>query len=388
MKRFMPLWFADIISTEEKLRSLAEKGYHLNSFSPLSGMFIFEEGEQKAKRYRICKFSKGSSTVPKGLIRNGWEEVCKGKVFYTVLHSDPNVESVPSYDSWKTANRFVIILVLMIMCYVIGFFLGFGAAVIEKGTYEELTAPGSIIHICILIVSAMIMAISIKANRKLSKTNTDLNLAGSVIATIPKENFIYTPEEEKAMLKARTMMKKTILGWFYAPDKAEEYVENMARQGWKFYRFDKMGLTFFFIKCEPCLLKFVVDYQQEATDGYFASAKDDGWKLEFTSAVRSMSYTIWSQEYDEEENAPMFYSDDESNYRRAKRSFLTIALPMLISAVLFTLFIVSISADLFDGFMFTALGIIILYIILISEFLFFGIKSLGYFIRMRKKLNK
>lgn len=384
IKKFFPLWFADIISTEEKLMKLSEKGIHLTDFSPLSGIFTFEEGEKKAERYRICPAGSSGGEPPKGLISSGWEKVCGRKKYYVVKHSDINAENVPSYSKWKTANRVTLLIFFMIFCFFFGMLGGMLAAMSDNGSFD-FGRPRFIISAAAAALMLIGIVIGLKGNRRLAKTDSDLNLGGKVFKTIPKESFIYTPAEEKQMLKDGRMIKKVPLGWFYAPDKAEEMVEKMASEGWKFYRFNESGMIFYFVKSEPCRIKFVVDYQNEATEEYFLAAKDDGWKLEFTSITRIQSFIVWSKEYDGDD-VPEFYTDTETILKRAKRMAFTFGIPMLIFAVLSVCFIFGMVPEISEDAFF-AVMISVIYAVIAVEFSVFGGKTVGFYIRMKKKHN-
>ncbi len=382
IKKFFPLWFADIITTEERLAKLSQQGMLLTDFSPVSGVFTFEEGAAEDVRYRICSAKNCGGNPPKGLLAGGWEKVCGTKNYYVVKHSDKNTENVPSYAKWKTANRIYMLICFMLLCFSGGFCGGFAAAAADDGRnpfqYTFFT-----VYTIIAVIMTIAIIIGYKGNRRLAKTDTDFKLSGKLFKTIPQENFIYSKAEEKQMLKNGTMMKKSPIGWFYAPDKAEEMVERMALEGWKFYRLNEAGTVFYFIKSEPCRLKFVVDYQNEATDEYFLSAKDDGWKLEFTSITRIQSFVIWSQEY-EGDTPPEFYTDAETTLKRARRMAYTFGFPMLIIAAGAVFVVAKMFGELAEDLS-QMITLILIYAVLAVEYGIFSAKTIGYYIRMRKK---
>lgn len=380
-KIHMPLWFLDIIATEEKLGQLACEGQVVTDFSPEGGVFTLEEGEKKPLRYRICK----GEAAPKGLLSSGWRQVWAGKKYYIAVHDDPEVSAVPDYRSWKTANRLTLIILFFIFCCTFGFCIG--AVGGSGGTVLEKFPPFFTAMMILSGVSLLAMIYFFTVNRKLSKFNKELNLTGKgAIKTIPKENFIYTPEQEKQMLKSGEMIKKSPLGWFYAPDKAEETVEKMAREGWRFYRFDPLGTTFYYIKQDPCKLRFVVDYQNEATDEYFAAAIDDGWKLEFTSAVRMGSFIVWSKEYEEE--VPEFYSDMDDKLRRARRTALALGIPMVLFAVFCIIFLFKFSQIVEEEDISEFIFFVAMYLAVAAEYSVFGTKAIGYYMRIKKKVKE
>lgn len=381
MKKFIPFWFWDVTVTEKKLAALHSLGYHLTAFSPLSGMFTFEEGEKSNVIYRICRLKNCGGEAPKGVAANGWVSVCGSRNFYIAYNPDTETQNIPSYKFWQTANRVSILVIMFVFCYLLGYLSGFGGSAVEGGRYV-LENPGFVFAAAAEIILLILIICSWKANKNLSKKSADLGLKGFV-KTIPQENFIYSKEEEKQMLKSGQMIKRNPLGWFYAPDTAEKMVEEMARKGWKFYRFDEMGVTFYFIKSEPCNIKFVVDYQGEASDDYYLQGKDDGWKLEFTSIMRTMCFVVWSKEYSEEEECPEFYTDGTTMLKRAQRMAFTLGIPMLIFAVIAAVFIVILGIK--DPEM---IWIVPIYLLVIVEFVYFSSKTIGFYLRMRKKHNQ
>lgn len=384
INKFFPLWYADIISTEKKLSRLAENGLHLTGFSPATGVFVFEEGDKSSVRYRIC-YAKGcGGKPPKGISESGWEPVCGNKNYYVVKNTDPNAEKVPSYSSWKTVNRAALLAAFLVICFFTGFAGGAAAAAADAG--ENIFSDPVILFGTVVSAAALaVLIIAFKGNRSLAKTDTDLKLADTVIKTIPAENFRYSEEEEKRMLRDGRMIKKLRLAWIYAPDKAEQWVEEMAAKGWRFYRFNTTGIEFYFVKSEPVKLKFIADYQNEATEEYFQSCRDDGWHLEYTSVTRIMSFVIWSREYEGEE-PPEIYTDAAGAISHARRLALSIGLPMtLVAAVAAAV----IAVNLF----FCApeerdIPMAVIYFILGFEYGLFGSKSIGYYIRTVKKYGE
>lgn len=379
IKKYMPLWFLDVIAAEEKLQKLSAEGLVVTDFSPLGGAVTLEEGEKKPLRYRICH----GNAAPRGLLASGWRQVWAGKRYYIAAHDDPGIEAVPDYRSWKTANRLTMMIFFFIFCCAFGFCMGVVGG--SDGAVLESFPPFFTSMMIVGSISLLAMIYFFTVNRKLAKYNKDLNLTGAgAIKTIPKENFIYTPEEEKQMLKSGKMIKKSPLGWFYAPDDAEKMVEKMAAEGWRFYRFNPLGTTFYFIKSDPCRLRFVVDFQNEATDEYFTAAADDGWKLEFTSAMRMGSFIVWSKEYEDEK--PEFYSDSSDVVRRARRTALILGIPMVFFAIFCVAFIVFVFVVDAEDF-YEALFLAILYFIIGIEYSVFGVKAIGYYFRIKEKFK-
>jgi len=126
----------------------------------------------------------------------------------------------------------------------------------------------------------------------------------------------------------------------YSPDKLEQWLEQMAAEGNRLHRVNKLGTTFYFLKGEPQKVKFSADYQNLSNDSYFDIHREAGWKDEYRSGSALQKWTIWSKPYEEGETAPNMYSDKTHKLKHARKvafSYTMLFLPM----VLLYLFIIS-----------------------------------------------
>lgn len=379
--KYMPLWFADIIKTEERLSEMAARGDMLTDFR-MNGKCTLEQGEPQNVRYRIVPSKKCGGRVPPRLAEYGWEQVCAGKSYYVVKGDKLKVESGPVYNSWVTFYRAVQVVMYFVICYAVGFILGSFAA-----AAEEKSLPVFLITVLPhIILFGVCLYIAIRAHASNKKILAQSKSAVKLSFTIPEGIFRYSPEEEKQMLKDKTMIQKSPLSWIAAPDKTEQWVEKMAAEGWKFYRLDKMGTTFYFIKSEPCRLKFVIDYQDEISDQYIDMVKSDGWQLEFATATRVQGYCIWTKVCAEGEDAE-FYTDGDSALRQAKNYMLKMVLPMILVVLIYGFIFFDIITGKFnDGwfdYAFAALSALC-----IISYGIFSARSIMYYIRLRKKYGK
>lgn len=379
--KYIPFWFADIIKTEERLSEMAARGDMLTDFR-LNGKCTFEEGEPQNVRYRIVLSRKCGGRVPPRLAEYGWEQVCAGKSSYVVKGDKLKVESGPVYNSWVTFYRAVQLVMYFVICYFVGFIIGSFVAAAEKGSLPAFLIT-TLPHLILFAVCLYIAICAHVSNKKiLSQSKNAMKLS----FTIPEGIFRYTPEEEKQMLKDKTMIKRSPISWISAPDKAEQWVEKMAAEGWKFYRLDKMGTTLYFIKSEPCRLKFVIDYQDEISDQYIDMIKSDGWQLEFATFTRVQGYCIWTKVCADDEDAE-FYTDSDSALRQAKNYMLKMILPMILVVLLYGFILFEIITGNFSNgwfdYLFAALSALC-----IISYGIFAVRSLMYYIRLRKKYNK
>ncbi len=379
--KFMPFWSFDVIKAEEKLSRLATEGLVLTGFKPY-GLFTFEQGEAEQVRYRIVREKKSEGRVPKRFIENGWTKCADSRNCYIIKNADKETDAEPSYKSWVSIYRMLQGFVFFLLCFFVGTLIGCSAAFFENIADGKKTEATPIIVSVIGTLLFLLLLLRIHhSNKKILSKNTD---SVKFDFTIPEENFVYTPAEEKAMLKSKQMIKKSPVFWIAAPDKAEAMVEKMASEGWKFYRFDKLGQNFYFIKSEPCRLRFIVDWQEEITDDYISVTRESGWKLEFASVTKTAGYCIWSKEYTDEEEIPELYSDNASALGFARNYLLKMILPIVISVILYIFIITDMLQNEFTPF---TIGFCIFCAVFILEYGFFAVKSLGYYLRLKKKIK-
>ncbi len=377
MKMMLPLWIIDPVSAEKKLDGLASQGKKLVSMG-FFGNCTFEDAAPRQVHHRIV-LEKGG--LKKGTAAKGWEELCSGKLFYVTCNE--NTDEDISYTSYRTLHSILKMLCFFGICGCIGMFSGMIMARVDMEKETLFVMPDTLIYSLIMIAVGAIWAAFIICDKKMPGEATKM---GGYMKTIPEENFIYDKAAEKRMLKEKTMKMMLKPGWFYAPDKAEQWVEDMARQGWVFYRFDPAGMCFYFLKEESAKLKFVVDYQNVASDEYYQLIKDEGWKLEFTSVSRTMGFTIWTKRWDDDEEEPYFYSDIADEYARAKRMTLTFGLTFaLMIVVCIGLMVLYFTTLAEDDSLPALLEFVIVYTVITIEYLIFLIRLIGYFFRVKAK---
>ncbi|MBR4225106.1 MAG: DUF2812 domain-containing protein [Oscillospiraceae bacterium] len=382
MTKCCPMWIADPVGSEKQLDVLAEKGWRLTSMN-FFGVCTFEESSPRHVHHRIV-LEKGG--VTKGASEKGWECLYQGKVFY-VAATEKDLEPI-SYAAHKKIHSIIKMIFFLLLMAFFGYFLGMWMASIDyaKSLAELFSIGEAVVLTAMLAVIATWVHFAV-GGKKMPKSDIEL---GGYMKTIPKENFAYDKKTERRMIKEGRMKAVLKLGWFYAPDKAEEWVEKMALDGWVFYRFDPMGSTFYFLKEDgPAKLRFAVDYQNHSSDEYYEMTKEEGWKLEFTSVTRTMGFSIWSKRWDDEDTRPEFYSDIESEYARAKRFAITFGIsigamiPVVISIV--ALYLTEIGTDDTLPAMLTFL---VVYALLMVEYLVFFARIMGYYLRVRKRMKK
>ncbi len=387
----IPFYWLDINKTQKKLSDLSEEGKFLENMNFFIGSFTFSEGEPSKKTYIIRRNRGCGGNAPRKLLSEGWKTVCGNKNNYAAVF-DGESDVTPSVTGYRRLISAFKMAALFIMCFTGGVFLGGSAAFLDRmalpptdekyiaslGDYLSLVwGLKAIIIAAAFVLSAAAMVVLMRRSKAYDKLG---GVESSIDFTIPKENFIYTKEEEKKLKKEKKLIARTRLGWFYSPDRAEKYVEKMELEGWNFYRFDKLGKTFFFIKGAPRKIKFVVDYQNDITDEYLLSNMECGWKLQFKSATKIGGYIIWLREYDGDEE-PEFYSDGESMLRRARVIAVTYSAIFLPMIVLCIKMLTLIAAGDMGAF------IAVIYVVLTLELAVFWYFSISFYFRTKKKFK-
>ncbi|MGH4118474.1 DUF2812 domain-containing protein [Clostridium sp.] len=328
---FRPFWSLDVIETENWLRKMSAKGYYLKNFKAVSKVFAFEKGELIKITYRICRHKKGINVDSHSLLNSGWHSVCS-KSKWTILANETDESQIkihPSRENLLNRSRTIkysigtlltlwLVMSIMPMLMLTELLFNF-----HNNSYNVTYMPGSKLSMTlILLVLILLIYIMIKLNksdRKLHIENgSDLNLS----LTIPKDTIIDYKTERK-LRKDRKAIKKIKLGWFYSPDKTEEWLENMELKGYNLYRMSRLGTTFYIMKGEPRNVKYSSDFQITVNDSYFEIHKSNGWKMLFTSFSSFTKTTLWGKEYSDEK--PALYSDNSHIIKHAKNNVWCIA---------------------------------------------------------------
>jgi len=189
---------------------------------------------------------------------------------------------------------------------------------------------------------------------------------------------------ERALRKEKKLIKKIKLAWWYAPDQAEEWLETMEMKGYNLYRMNRSGNTFYFIKGEPRTIKYCVDYQNLVKDSYFEIHKSSGWEMTFTSKLALMKYTIWRKEYITEK--PELYSDNSHILKHARKQCLLYCM-LFIPSIFMYIALIVLNVRMYSEGMPLFWPMPIIFSVIVVEFGYFTIQSLGYYLRTRKRIN-
>lgn len=404
---FKPFWSYDVVKTENWIGVMHLKGYALKKINFKARLFIFEETMPSTVFYRIVYDKKTNDSLPNSIFESGFESVYCSKKHYILKTTDSNPKSAPSYIGFLSKNtklKFVLGCVLLsaiiMMVFPLLVLLIFFILVIFSGSFTYENAPpteiipptnadliGILIYLIINFVLMAFLVWIIYSYFKLKSTNKQLDkLCGGTLDlsfTIPKDCLL-SKQEEKALKKNKKLIRKYKLAWVYAPDKIENWLEKMEMKGFNLYRMSRLGNSFFFFKGEPRKVKYQVDFQKKTNPQYYNLNKESGWKLIFTSLSRVQSITVWSSQYTDE--VPMFYSDKDSKLKHAKRFAFTYSIiffPVCLMYIILT--IMNYNTFKNTGVNYSSL---IVFPILVLEFGFFALRTIFYYFRVKKSLNK
>ena len=393
-KVFKPFWSLDVIETENWLSEMSIKGWHIKGIDILTRMFIFEKDENRIVTFRIC-YQKAATIAPsQSLVNNGWYQVfSKGK--WSILANDNDLSLIkthPARDGLLKRSRTIRYFIgTPLFIYLVSYLPMISIILMDipkevMDIYKpgiDISKPG-IIRPLIIVFLIFIIVKLIKSDENIRmEKGTDLNLT----LTIPV-NTILDNETESDLKKSGKIIKKTRLLWCIAPDRIEEWLENMESRGYHLYRLSELGNSFFFMRGEPRKVKYFADFQSSPNDSYFEIHKANGWKLLFTSFLSWTKYTLWSKEYTEEK--PELYSDGIHIIKHARNQCILNSIfyiPLIM--VYIRLFILQEKFYFVDGtipMFWLVLGLIIQSILLI-EFGYFVVSSTGYYLRVRKKYS-
>lgn len=101
--------------------------------------------------------------------------------------------------------------------------------------------------------------------------------------------------------------------WGWDPEKIEDWLEQMEKEGWHLYNATGIGIRFHFVKEESRQVRYCADYQSNIGPQYKQIFQGAGWVLVYSS----IGWYIWRMEYEGER--PNIYTDIDSMVDRNKR---------------------------------------------------------------------
>ncbi|HVJ48351.1 DUF2812 domain-containing protein [Desulfitobacterium sp.] len=382
-KVIRPFWSLDVMKTETWLSEMASSGYRLNKVNFMTREFIFEDDKQRTVQYRIVRQKVDLSAASQSLINSQWYSVfTKGK--WSILANEneaPDLKIFPSRESILKRNLIIkysigILLALMSFAQIQSIFLF--TAILSPDSYSFLS-PWFIISR--LLVASSLLYIILRVNQ----SDTKLRMVNSSDLTLPKSTIL-DGKTERALRNEGKLLKKVKLAWMYAPDKLEEWLEDMEMKGYNLVRVSWSGNTFYFTKGEPRSIKYCTDYQELVNDSYFEIHKSDGWNMIFTSkqALTIKKYTLWRKEYTDEE--PELYSDNNHILNHARNQCVLYCI-LYVPIIVLYISILELNLRILSLGKAPSWPMIIMLSVLVIGLGYFTLQSLGFYLRTRKKIN-
>lgn len=394
-KRFRPFWSYDVVKTEQWLSKMHRDGYALSDVYFKRRLFIFERSKESQKDYFIT-YDKNTESATET-----FETVCEKSRYKIVRRSKEQEGLVPLHQGFHQKNEtlktisFIFLIIQLIYLMVLSSLLFIVLLSSDTFTlnYEETELFSNIstfLQILVLITLSLTGILAqlwiVYTYFKLRKSNYKLRGFESVKQKEIYTKSLYTKQELKALKKNKQVISKIRLAWMYAPDKLEAWLEKKEAMGFNLIKINKKGNCFYFLKGENRKVKYHIDYQSTKDPEYFSLNKDSGWQLMFTSSNRGKSYNIFKQEYKNAE--PNFYSDQETKLKHAKKLAFQHTMFLVPLAIIYGLLLIShitrVSEE--EGFFQAILSFnIIIFTLVAFEFMYFGLKSIRYYFRVKKK---
>ncbi|WP_454191518.1 DUF2812 domain-containing protein [Paenibacillus sp. Marseille-Q7038] len=326
-KVYRPFWSYDVQKTEEWLSSMSEKGHELAEINRLTRHFIFQQGEQRKRLYRIGFDKTQKKSLSNFLLDNGWAMVLQSGNWYVAANDKPltEIQSYPVRENIIKHNNKLMYLFGSIFIYltvIVVFNLLMSMVIFSQDQSTFVESPLWIITFfsagtgIILWLLSLYSVIKIKtSNKKLLGERNQLQESRQVEGR-PSRNEI------KQLRRLGQIVVKRKYAWTYAPDQLEKWLETMEEKGFNLYYVGKTGATFYFKKGTPRKVSYCADYQNYVDEAYYTFHRDAGWKSLYCTPFNFQKWTLWSHEYSGEE-PPQIYSDKSHQLKHARRIAVT-----------------------------------------------------------------
>ncbi|EKN70711.1 hypothetical protein BABA_04699 [Neobacillus bataviensis LMG 21833] len=396
-KVFRPFWSYDVQKTEKWLMSMAEKGYFLVKINRVTRIFFFQKGEPKKLTYRIGFDKMQGEVLSRGLKLEGWTKVLRTGNWFVTSNEKPleQMKTSTVRDGIIKHNRIIMYIfgsLLIYLSIMAAFFLSISGlflisddsqVIIEESPYWILT----FIYFGALLATFVLALYSVVTIHRTNKTLLNEKIIRDGLPNLTHGEGSLSKVEEKQLKRSGKLIKKRKLGWMYAPDKLEEWLENMEEQGYNLIRVSKTGTTFHFLIGHPRKVSYCADYQNIADESYSDIHRDAGWKRVFASFGSLQKWSIWSREYSENEERPEIYTDKTNQLKHARKIAITYSC-MFLPLIIIYMFNLSLGVELIQDNRLDRLRIftIIVMVFAILSFGSFSIRIWMYYSRLKKRI--
>jgi len=392
-----PFWSYDVQKTEKWLSSMAENGYFLIKINRVTRCFFFQQGEPMKLTYRIGFDKMQGESLSRGLMAEGWTKVLRtGNWFVTSNEKAPEqIKTSSVREGIVKHNRIIMYIFGSIVFYfsiMAVFFLSiFGLILFSADSQAEVVeSPYWMFTYLYFGVIIAIFILGLYSVVKISRTNKKLlneKINKDELFSKTQGKGKLSKAEERNLKHSGQLVIKRKLGWMYAPDMLEQWLEKMEEQGYNLYRVSRAGMTFHFFVGHPRKVSYCADYQNIADESYFDIHRDAGWKSVFHSYGSLQKWSIWSREYFDEDR-PQIYSDKTNQLKHARKiaiAYTCLFLP-LIMAYLFNL---GLGLEMINHHKLDKLQIFSMVIMLIAILSFgsYSIRTWMYYRRLTKQVG-
>ncbi|GAA3413676.1 DUF2812 domain-containing protein [Paenibacillus hodogayensis] len=394
-KVFRPFWSYDVQKTEEWLSSMAEKGHEVVKINRGTRHFFFQQGEPTKRTYRIGFNKMKTNPLSRVLLDDRWVMVLQCGNWYVTANEQPldQIKTFPVRESIVKHNRtmlYIFASVLLYLTVIAAFNLILGSVLFFQdipGHFVE--SPLWLLTYFSIGMGIALWVLALYSVIKINQTNNTLigeNRQRKELQGKGQVERRLSKDEEKRLRRSGQLIVKRRLGWMYAPDKLEKWLEAMEEQGLNLYRVGKTGTVFYFTTGNPRKVSYCADYQNIADEGYFYIHRDAGWKSAFTSNSSIQKWTLWSREYSMGEEQPQIYSDKSDQLKHARRIAITYSC-MFLPLVIFYILNIGSNIHLMSNHTLDKLQIInmTLFVLLILNFGAFSIRTWLYYRRLSKR---
>lgn len=367
---FRPFWSYDPIKTEEWLEKKASEGLFLTGFNRWSRKFHFETDNPITCTYRL-QYEK-VDYFPQSLVESGWESITKEGRWRMIRHEGA-ASKEPLRDNIASRNKvhyYIFMAVFIYMLFSVGMMgmltltvlLGGGSSTFVPSPYWAITITVG------LTLWTLVPYSTLTLHKGLKKMK---------VAPVPSTEQNSSP----------VTFTKWRLGWQYAPDRLEKWLETMEQKGYQLEKVSRLGIRYSFSEGEPRKVSYAADFQKTVESDYFYMHSDRGWNQWFHSSSLFMSCTLWSKMYTSEEEKPELYSDSYHKLKHARRVTLWhVGLFLPLTILYIWLLTMSISGILQGEIFDATFWLVALQTIVVIEFGYFSVRSILYYLRVRKTL--
>lgn len=312
MKKRRLFWSYDAEKTEQWLTENAQQGWKLSGLNRWTRQFRFEEGGAEELVYRIAFNKNKGKQLPSSLKEEGWEEgVTTGP--WQIAVNRREVETIhlkPSREGLIRHNRFVMLVFFSLVFYFGGMLLANASMVLssfmQDGSLNVEPSPLWAVTYTLLGVVILTLILGIYSIVKIKKANAAMEKPP---LDVPLQQG-HPP---------RKMAKRLKVGWMYAPDRLEEWLESQEQKGLHLTYVNKIGSMFSFVESSPRKYCYHADHQSNPPESYFSLHREAGWEPVFNSLSGLDKWVLWRKEWIEGEERPVFFSDLATKKRQAKR---------------------------------------------------------------------